>query len=207
MNHNREKVRHIHKRDEASLYVLLTDTGTWFSTLIKQVTSAPYNHASLSLDANLKDLYSFGRKRPYNPWVAGFVREDVYGGVYRRFPHTRCMLLRLPVSYGQKEKTACLLEAFEEHEGVYRYNLVGLFGVLLNFSIERDNAFFCSQFVAEVLGRTGIQLWERSSGLVTPFDFGCHPAFEIVYEGYLYDYAGLDQSRMQSRSPVSFQAL
>ena len=45
------------------VYILLTDTGTLFTKSIKTYTKAPYNHASISFDVGLEELYSFGRKK------------------------------------------------------------------------------------------------------------------------------------------------
>lgn len=103
---------------KSSIYVLLSDTGTLFTTLIKSFTSAPYNHASLALDTDLNDLFSFGRKYPTNPWAAGFVEEDVYEGTFRQFPSTRCALLRLQVSKQQREDVIWIVQSFQkEKEG------------------------------------------------------------------------------------------
>lgn len=46
-----------------NVYLLLTDTGTVFSTAIKKYTRKPYNHASLALDQQLTEVYSFARKK------------------------------------------------------------------------------------------------------------------------------------------------
>ena len=62
---------------EKAIYILLTDTGTWFSRAIKLYTGAPYNHASIALDEELNELYSFGRKVYTNPFSAGFVQEHI----------------------------------------------------------------------------------------------------------------------------------
>lgn len=48
---------------EKKVYLLLTDTGTFFTKLIKLYTKKPYNHASISFDSELSEVYSFGRKR------------------------------------------------------------------------------------------------------------------------------------------------
>ena len=53
--------------DERSIYILLTNTGTLFTRVIQTYTRAPYNHASISFDRELTELYSFGRKHPSNP--------------------------------------------------------------------------------------------------------------------------------------------
>jgi len=181
---------------EKSVYVLLTDTGTWFTTMIKRFTSAPYNHASLVFDAGLEEVYSFGRKKATNPFSGGFVEEDVYTGTFSQFPDTRCMLLRLRLTQDQHEGARRVVETFKEQREQYSYNLRGLFGVLLGRGMGSDKSYFCSQFVAEALRAAGLALWDRPSSLVTPDHFRKHAAFEIVYEGRLYDYPLLDSGRL-----------
>ena len=44
------------------LYIVITQTGTWFSKVVQMFTKDPYNHSSLSLNEDLTDMYSFGRK-------------------------------------------------------------------------------------------------------------------------------------------------
>ena len=51
-----------------NVYILLTDTGSLFTRLIKRFTNSPYNHVSIAFDKSLNTLYSFGRKHPYNPF-------------------------------------------------------------------------------------------------------------------------------------------
>jgi hypothetical protein len=179
-----------------NIYVLLTDTGTMFTKLIKRITAAPYNHASLALDENLNEVFSFGRKCANNPWVGGFVEEDVYEGTFRHFPGTRCALLRLQITREQFEAARRVIQNYKDEEDAYGYNLIGMFGVLMRLDITRERSYFCSQFVAEAMKQSRIHLWDRPSSAVTPNDFFQHPAFEVVYEGMLYDYPLLDQSRL-----------
>ena len=80
---------------ERNIYILLTDTGTWFSRMIKCYTKAPYNHASISLDENLEELYSFGRKVYYNPLSGGFVKEGVDRGVFLYKKNTKCIIYKM----------------------------------------------------------------------------------------------------------------
>ncbi|RUS48580.1 hypothetical protein [Cohnella sp. AR92] len=181
---------------DKNLYVLLTDTGTLFTTLIKNVTSAPYNHASLAMDAELNHLFSFGRRIPTNPLSAGFVEEDVYEGTFSHYPNTRCALLKLRVNEDQCAEAWRTIRSFQQNRQAYRYNLLGLFGVMFQYELRRKNAFFCSQFVAEALTRAGLALWDRPSALVTPDDFLRHGSFELIYEGMLYDYPLLDGDRV-----------
>ena len=179
-----------------SVYILLTDCGTLLTKTIKQYTAAPYNHVSLSLDIELNELYSFGRKVPRNPLYGGFVKEDVYCGTYRYFPNTKCVVFKLRVTDDQWARIKQVIRFFRETEHLYSYNLIGLFGIVVNHPVELRNAYFCTQFVAEVLKRSGVQLWDKPSALVTPNDFLQHPAFQTIYEGKLYDYPLLQVEKL-----------
>ena len=77
------------------IYVMLTDTGTLFTNMIKMVTKAPMNHASIALDPELREVYSFGRKDPANPWAGGFIKEDVNGPLFKR---ATCAMYSVTVS-------------------------------------------------------------------------------------------------------------
>ncbi|WP_246096094.1 hypothetical protein [Paenibacillus sinopodophylli] len=178
------------------VYVLLTDTGTLFTRLIKGFTGAPYNHASLVMDEKLENVYSFGRKQASNPLNGGFVKEDVYKGTFRHFPETRCKLLRLAVTDEQRANLESLISEFEQKSELYSYNLIGLLGVMVEMDIKPAHSYFCSQFVAETLRSSGVPLWERPSTLVTPNDFLVHDHFESIFEGYLYDYPLLERHRL-----------
>ena len=50
------------------LYIVISQTGTLLSRILKQITGAEYNHASISLPRDLERMYSFGRRHPYNPF-------------------------------------------------------------------------------------------------------------------------------------------
>jgi hypothetical protein len=58
---------------EKKVYILLTNTGSFLTKLIKLYTKKPYNHASIAFDYELSEVYSFGRKTARNPVIGGFV--------------------------------------------------------------------------------------------------------------------------------------
>jgi hypothetical protein len=179
-------------KDRKTVYVLLTDTGTLLTKIIKWYTNAPYNHVSIVLDEKLDEMYSFGRKYPKNPLIAGFIKEDVYNGFYRYFHNTRCLLLKMNISSNEYRRIRSVIQSFDHQKDRYSYNLLGLVGVAVQIPIHQRDKYFCSQFVAEVFAKSGLNLWNLPPTLVTPHDFYQHPRFEIVYEGRLYDYPLLD---------------
>lgn len=49
------------------IYVLVSRTGTNIAKIIRFFTRKPYNHASISADSNLHEMYSFCRNSPSAP--------------------------------------------------------------------------------------------------------------------------------------------
>ncbi|WP_299091439.1 hypothetical protein [uncultured Metabacillus sp.] len=162
--------------------------GQTITKSIKKYTKAPYNHASIAFDEKLNEMYSFGRKNPNNPINGGFVKEDIYIGTYSKYPETTCVIYRLEVTERDIVKMKRILNVFIKNQKKFLYNLIGVLGVSLNEPVEFSNSYFCSQFVAEILYRSGIKLWDKLPALVTPDDFRNHKDLELVYEGKLFDY-------------------
>lgn len=167
-----------------SIYIVISQTGTWLSTLIKLYTKQKYNHVSISLENSLSDMYSFGRINPVNPFSAGFTRESIYDGVYRMFPNCRCAVYRLRVTEEQYIKVKEIIEEFKKKRHQYRYNLLGLIYIVLHMDKPRKRHYFCSQFVSEVLSRSGIVKFDKPSHLITTKDFLKLPNLQQVFEGY-----------------------
>lgn len=193
------------KDKRRAVYILLTQTGTLLNKTIKKYTDAPYNHVSLGFDVGLKELYSFGRKHPRNPLFGGFVREDVYYGTYRYFPKTTCTLLRCEVTIEEWRKMKHVVDYFKQRQQFYKYNFIGLFGVVFNYPVAFRDSYFCSQFVAEVFKRSGMVLWDKPTALVTPNDFLQHPLLEVIYEGNLYDFPLLLSTELHIFQPFSYR--
>jgi hypothetical protein len=148
-------------------------------------TRKPHNHASISFDSQLYEVYSFGRKKPSNPFIGGFVKEDIRNDFFR---NARCVIYGLTVTAEQHEKMMEKIKMIEKKKKYYRYNLLGLFFILLNIPYNRKNAFFCSQFVASILSESGEFYWEKPTSLITPYDLLDTYKMRRIYEGNLQMY-------------------
>lgn len=175
------------------VYILLTDTGSVLTRLIKVVTENPYNHVSISFDENLETLYSFGRRHPNNPFLGGFVEESISSGTFKKFKDTTCMLLKFKVDDQEYDLLNQQIAFFVENMDKYHYNFIGLIGAYFNKRVPRKHAYFCSEFVADVLYKSNLNIWDVPPHMVRPFDFGQDDRFEVLYEGLLSDYAKRDQ--------------
>ncbi|MGD6844813.1 hypothetical protein ACQCVH_20160 [Bacillus infantis] len=170
------------------IYILLTDTGTIFSRLIKCYTRAPYNHSSIALDRQFNQLFSFGRRSYMNPFSAGFIRERVDRGVFKHKRNTRCAVYCLQVSDSQYKEIRKMILQFEEDPLKYKYNLLGCIGIIFGIKFQRAHAFTCSQFVSTILTKSGIHTFDKCCEMIRPDDIASIPQLSLVYEGHLHHY-------------------
>ena len=141
-----------------SIFLLVTQTGTNISKIIKLFTRKPYNHASLSKDLSLSEMYSFCRTYKRFPIPATFNKEIVGKGVLGMFSYIPCEIYEIPVSHEQKMKFESLIEHFKSHRRNYSYNYLGLGSILFKIKYKNKNKFLCSQFAAYILQQIGIEL-------------------------------------------------
>lgn len=176
------------KEENYSVYIVLSKTQTLPSQVIKLWTREPYAHTSLAMDVELKEMYSFARKHLHNPFDCGFINEDITTGVFGRDVHTTCRIGRLRVTKEQYDKIKEILEQFKSEKAFYRYNYLGILGVMCRRSVERRYNYFCSQFVSYVLRKAEIPLITKKPGLTCPRDFRMCEGLEVIYEGRLRNY-------------------
>ncbi|MFE8699354.1 hypothetical protein ACFYKX_01825 [Cytobacillus sp. FJAT-54145] len=167
------------------IYILLTDTGTLFTKAIKCFTRCPLNHASIAFDETLEDLYSFGRKNERNPFIGGFVRENIHSNLFR---NAKCAIYSCSVSDLEYSHIMREIRTIEQNQQNYKYNLIGLFGVMVNKEINRKHAFFCTLFVASILIRSGVNIIEKPACLVKPNDIIQAKQLKLEFEGVLDTY-------------------
>jgi len=170
------------------IYIVLTQTRTYPARAIRFYTNEPYAHASLAFDENLNEMYSFARRGLYNPFNAGFIREYIDSGIFGRFESTTCCIYRLRITEEQYKKLRSEIEIFNRNKKAYSYNYLGLIGAAFNIPIRFKNRYFCSQFVAYVLEKSGINIFNKSYVLVKPKDIRLNPYLEEIYRGKLSEY-------------------
>lgn len=170
------------------LYIVLTDTGSMLTRAIKFFTKEPYNHVSISFDPTFSKLYSFGRKRPNNPFMGGFVEESFYEGTFKRFDKTSCLVLEMEIDDDIYNRLMSNLEMFTSQSDIYHYNFIGLIGAAIGKQVSRRNGYYCSHFVANVMEDSDLKFWDIPNFLLTPTDFAKMDQFKIVYEGLITEF-------------------
>ena len=170
------------------VFLVLSQTSTFPAKMIRWYTREPYAHASIALDVELREMYSFARKKVNNPWNNGFIKEDIEAGVFGKFKETKCSIYALEVSDEQYQRLKEEIQVFKDNQDIYTYNYLGIVGAMIHRPVERETRYFCSQFVAYILEKSGIDLFHKNCGLVRPKDFRLCPKLSRIYKGKIRNY-------------------
>lgn len=168
------------------IYIVLTHTGTNLSKIIKKYTKDEFSHVSISLDIELKQMYSFGRLNPYNPFWAGFVHEYIDSGTFKRFYNTKTKIYSLEVTKEQYESIKNSIKKFQDEKNKYTFNIIGLLAVGINKRIKITNSFYCAEFVKYIMDKAKINT--GLPDIVKPEDFKKIKKIEEIYKGLLRTY-------------------
>ena len=180
------------------IYIMLSYTGTIPSKIIKWRTGNKFSHTSISLDDNLDNMYSFARKGIYNPLNAGFIKEDIRNGVFKRKPKTEIAVFGLDVTTEQYNGISKVIDEFVSIKNKVKYNFMALSTMIFfEYKKEVTNKYFCSGFVATVLKTNNINLFNKDSCIVFPQDFyePLKNTGELIYEGNILSYPKYNLSK------------
>ena len=170
-----------------TIYILLTRSGTLLSKLVYAVTGASYTHASMAFDEELDCLYSSTRKNGYTMFPAGPSKEYLNKGVFRLRGDAPCALYALEVTDEAYVRARRRAEHMMARGELYRFNTLGLILCALHIRWQRRRHYFCSQFVSEVLQKSGALDLPKPSTLMPPSDYAELPQLRCLYRGTLAD--------------------
>lgn len=171
-----------------TIYLVVSQTGSIVSWLLKMVTGAKYNHISVSMEETLSPMYSFARKHTYNPFWGGFVKEYPDRGAFKRFKNTEINVLEVSVTEEQYGQIKAHLERMYENKDKYHYNYRGLFWAYFRKSYRKKHHYYCSEFVRKLLETYGVIPYGYFGEIVKPIDFLALPECRLIYSGKLRDY-------------------
>ncbi len=168
------------------IYIVLTNPGTLLSKIIRIVKKHEYTHVSISLDKDLNQMYSFGRKYAYIAFIGGFVQESPNFGTFKRFHKTKTKIICLEVTDEQYIKIKKKIRYFRRKRNNYKFNIIGLISVALNKQITKENEFYCAEFIKYLFDQSKIK--NNLPDIVTPEDFLYLPNIIPIYKGFLKNY-------------------
>lgn len=138
--------------------ILSTKYSDWMSKFIYLVTGRGYTHSSIALGDAQEEYYSFNYR--------GFAVETMEKHKKRGVRHS-CSC-KLQISDEAFEKLEKAIEEFRLHREEYSYSQMGVFCCVLGLPIRFNKQYFCSQFVAEILGESGVLKLKKQPCCYTP---------------------------------------
>ena len=185
-----------------TLYIFLTRSGTMLSNLVYHITGAQYTLVSLAFDPDLTTLYSSTRKNGYTMFPAGPSKEYLNRGVFRLREDIPCALYALDVTEEAYLRARRRADHMMAHGELYRFNSLGLLLCALHIRWKRRRHYFCSQFVSEVLQKSGSLDLPKHSTLMHPNDYTSLPQLRCLYQGRLGDLPQRQQMEMGEAESV-----
>lgn len=170
------------------IYIVLTYTGTLLSKVIKAFTGNEFAHVSIALDVELKNMYSFGRLNPYNPFIGGFVHEYIDDGTFKRFKNTVSKVYAIQIEDEKYENLKKIISKIQDNKKDYTFNILGLFAAGIHIRLKYDKSFYCAEFVKYVLDKSKINT--NLPDTIKPEDFKKleHANAKVIYTGLLREY-------------------
>ena len=178
------------------IYIITTYTGTVLSYLIRNISKTPYAHVSIALNQELIPMYSFGRLNPKTPIFAGFVEENINEGLYAIRTNTMCRVYSLEVTQEHYERLYENIMVVSNNRKSYDYDVMALIYLSINKPREADNKYVCSHFVADMLEKSGINIFDKKACAIRPNDFYDADDFTLEYEGLLSKYNAVEHLYM-----------
>lgn len=159
--------------------ILFSRYHSTFSNLIYWISGRGFTHASIALDEENEFYYSFNMK--------GFRRECPK---HHKNKDSKDICYHLEISEKNFQQIKMELEEFKRKEKEIGYCRIGVFLCFLHISHKFKNRYFCSQFVAEMLGLVdGISL-KKDATLYMPNQLAKELAcqnigWEVSYHGQI----------------------
>lgn len=182
----------------AHIYIALVDTPGLFAAVIRRFLRQKYIHVAVALDAEFDEAYSFGRRNPSVPLLAGFEKEDKRR-ILRAFPTADYLVYEIECTRQQKEMIRDTLQQDMRIRYQYHYAVLGLFFILIGRPFYQKNHYTCSSYIAKLLEENGIQVSDKHFSLVSPKDFYEYPDKKILFEGSLADLVERDKYWQHAR--------
>ncbi len=180
-----------------NIYIVLAHTGTLLSRIIKIRTGAEYTHSSISLDEDLNEMYSFGRKWSYIAFIGGFVKEGISWGTYKRFYKTEVSILKIPVTDEQYDRISREIKYIKQHKNEYKFNVLGLFLAGFNKKLQLNKTYYCAEFVKKML-EVGLLDIHELPEVIKPENFKDLSYAKLIYKGKLKKYKKENNNFMET---------
>ena len=148
-------------------------------------TGDAYTHACISFDISCHNMYSFGRLYCRLPFPGGMVSEGIDRGLMALKPNSPCSLYVINTDEPSYWRLCRIIKFMFLYRKRYKYNLLGVAMCWFKREYAPADRYFCSQFVASSLEKSGVLELDKPSALYRPGDFLMHKDLHLLYRGTL----------------------
>ena len=142
--------------------ISLTKYTDFLGRLIRGIDQSGYSHASISIDGKEEIFYSFNYK--------GFAIEKPKK-YWSKKKESGTLHIRLQVRQREFDRLKKEIDYFIAHRQDYKFSNWGVVLCVLGIPHKFNQYYFCSQFVAEMLRRSGIAKVKKHSSTTLPNHF------------------------------------
>lgn len=128
-----------------SIFILFTQYKDWFAQFLSVVCHHRYTHVSLSINDDYSVFYSFN--------VKGFCSESLER--HRKRGVTQSALYQLQVTDDTYYKIKGEIKKTLDSSTTMKYSFLGVALNLLHIPFHWKNRYFCSEFIAALLKKSG----------------------------------------------------
>lgn len=169
-----------------NIYIIISSTCTNFAKTIRTFGRVRYNHASISLDENLHEIYSFGRQKHTALLTGKLVRENISRFTLDKVSHVDVAIFKVPVTEEQYDDIVEFIHSvYSDRE--YLYNLFSVLTYPLTKGLSVYKAFTCIEFIMYLLTRVGKE-FDRPLYEYKPDDLLVLLEENLMYQGNLLEY-------------------
>lgn len=169
-----------------SIYILISQTNTRFGKIIRKFGKIQYNHASIALDSELSEIYSFARQRHSLVLTGKLVKENISRFTLNRATNIDATIFEVPVTEEQYDEIKALIEEIY-NDKEYLYNLFSVLTYPLTKGLSVYKAFTCNEFAMYVLKLLGHEV-QKPLYQYKPDDLLEILGDRIYYQGNLLEY-------------------
>lgn len=163
------------------VFIFLSYTDTKIAKLIKAYTHDPYAHSSISFDTKLDNMLSFDAR--------GLVNENILTDVYKtKTDVTRYSLYAYMATIDEYNSMKAFTDELLGKRKKLGYNILGLTNFIFGRGSERENKFFCSEFVASVINAGNNKVIKTKPYLTSPYMLAKNKNFVFIKTGILKHY-------------------
>lgn len=189
---------------DTNIFVVMSCTDTKVGKAVRAVTGTKYNHASISFDRGLEEMYAFARPYYHAPALGRLVHETP--GMYTKNGFNKSVPIKVyevPATEGQRDELRAELLSIAT-DTTYIYNFPSALSFPLLHGTQGERMYTCTEFVAKCIQFTSVEL-EEPSHTYGPCELMDELSDLCIYEGSMCRYLAMTNSCIEDAPPDFFK--